>query len=377
MEISLENITSGITTVLNISKFWDYAIPALIFMMAGLMQTTFLHKDKFASNSVPNSRLLNSLPLSFSTAYILYVLGANANISEDILSILSLLFAACLAYIVVKTKYNIPAALQLCIALCALNLKIFTTQGNLLILVILNVVAFLIISQKKIDFLLAVVSIIIFKRFDFGPYIVNDLFHSSEFVVSYQRGVNSLGEWNVFPNIGYLEEAIPNIIVDTVSKCTLGHFQISIQDAYSLCLIFLTGGMYYFLEKKWKGVAYALTMIMAIERLTLMLVINLGLVLSTLKSNYFTWALIGLAPLAMLGLSPSYGAILVLSLALFFQKNKPKINLLIPSVLIALSCMVLHGDTFIYFLNVYKDWGASTVPHMAHLCGAPQYSKQF
>jgi hypothetical protein len=370
MESSLDNITSGITTVQNISKFWDYTIPALLFMLAGLIQTIFLNKDKFVSDYAPNPRLLNALPLGFSAAYILYVLGANANISEATLSISSLAFVAGLTYILVKTKYEVPIAMQLCIALCALNLKIFTTQGNLLIIVLLNVIALAFIIQQKINFLLAIVSIIIFKRFDFGPYIVNDLFHSSEFVISYQRGLNSLGEWNVFPNIGYLEEAIPNSIVDAISKCTLGYLQISIQDAYSLCLIFLTGGMYYFLEKKWKGVAYALTMLMTVERLTLMLVINLGLVLSTLRSNYFTWVLIGVAPLIMLGLSPSYGAVLVLSLALFFQKNKPQINLLIPSALIALSCVILYNDTFIYFLSVYKDWGG--VNSAAH--GTPMWS---
>jgi hypothetical protein len=370
MELSLNNITSGITTIQNISKFWDYVIPALLFILVGLIQTIFFKKDKFASDSLPNPRLLNTLPLGFSAAYILYVLGTNTNISEAVLSILSLTFAAGITYFVVKINYKVPAAMQLCIALCALNLKIFTTQGNLFIFILLNLSALVIIFRKKIDFLLAIVSIIIFKRFDFGPYIVNDLFHSSEFVISYQRGLSSSGEWNVFPNIGYLEEAIPNLIVDAISKCTLGNFQISIQDAYSLCLVFLTGGMYYFLEKKWKGVAYALTMLMTIERLTLMLVINLGLVLSTLRSNYFTWALIGVAPLIMLGLSPSYGAILVLSLALFFQKNKPQINLLIPSALIALSCVALYDDTFIYFFNVYKDWGS--VNSAAH--GTPMWS---
>ena len=368
----MDNITSGITTVQNISKFWHYAIPSLLFILAGLIQTIFFNKDKFVSESVTNPRLLNGLPLGFSAAYILYVLGAYANISEAVLSISSLAFAASLTYVVVKIKNEVPATVQLCIALCALNLKIFTTQGNLFILILLNVVALVFIFQQKIEFLLAIVSIIIFKRFDFGPYIVNDLFHSSEFVISYQRGLNSFGEWNVFPNIGYLEEAIPNLIVDAISKCTLGYFQISIQDAYSLCLIFLTGGMYYFLEKKWKGVAYALTMLMTIERLTLILVINIGLVLSTLRSNYFTWALIGVAPLIMLGLSPSYGAILVLSLALFFLKNKPPINLLIPSALIALSCVVLYDDTFIYFLKVYKDWGSvNSAAHGTAMWSAP------
>ena len=271
---------------------------------------------------------------------------------------------------VFKMKFEVPVVVQLCVVLCALNLKIFTTQGNLFILLLLNAAALFLILRQKIEFLLAVVSIIIFKKFDFGPYIVNDLFHSSEFVISYQRGLSALGEWNVFPNIGYLEEAIPNFIVDAISTCTLGHLQISIQDAYSLCLIFLTGGMYYFLEKKWKGVAYALTMLMSIERLTLMLVVNLGLLLSTLRSNYFTWAIIGLVPLLMLGLSPSYGAILIFSLALFFWKNTPAIKLLIPAVLISFVCVALYDDTFLYFLNVYKDWGA--VNSAAH--GTPMWS---
>jgi hypothetical protein len=368
----LDNITSGIITVQNISKFWDYAIPAALFMLAGVLHHIFFIKDTSASDS--DSRLLKGLPLGFASAYIVYVVGACANISETALSIAALSFVAILTYVVVKKKFEVPNVVQLCIALCALNLKIFTTQGTLLVLVLLNAAALLLVFKQKRELLLAIVSIIIFKKFDFGPYIVNDLFHSSEFVVSYQRGLNMLGEWQVFPNIGYLEEAIPNFIVDAFSRSTGGYLQISIQDAYSLCLIFLTGSMYYFLEKKWKGVAYALTMLMAVERLTLMLVINMGLLLSTLRSTPLTWTVIGFAPLLMLGLSPSYGAIFVLSLALFFLKNKPELKLLWPTALIACACLLWYGDTFVYFLKVYKDWGAvNSAAHGTAMWAAPTF----
>ena len=366
----MDNITSGIITVQNVNKFWDYAVPAALFMLAGVLHHVFLSKDTSQSDS--ESGLLKGLPLGLSAAYMIYVVGACVNISETTLSMLSLSLAGVLTYVVGKRKFEVPSVVQMCMALCALNLKIFTTQGTVLMLVLLNAAALLLLFKQKKELLLAIVSIILFKKFDFGPYIVNDLFHSSEFVVSYQRGLNVFGEWQVFPNIGYLEEAIPNFIVDGLLKATGGYFQISIQDAYSLCLIFLTGGMYYFLEKKWKGVAYALTLLMAVERLTLMLVINLGLLLSTLRSNHFTWVVVGFAPLLLLGLSPSYGAIFILSLALFFLKNKPEFKLLLPTALIATVCLWAYGDTFIYFLKVYKDWGGvNSAAHGTAMWTAP------
>ena len=341
-------------------------------MLAGVLHHVYFKKDN--SESEPESQLLKGLPLGLASAYIVYVVGASANFSETALSIASLSIAAMLTYVIVKKKLEIPDMVKLGIALSALNLKIFTTQGTLLILLLLNAIALLLIFKHKTEVLLAIVSIIIFKKIDFGPYVVNDLFHSSEFVMSYPRGFNVLGEWQVFPNIGYFEEAIPNLIVGALYKCTWGNLQVSIQDAYSLCLICLTGGMFYLLEKKWKGVAYALTMLMAVERLTLMLVINLGLLLTTLRSNYFTWCLIGLAPLLMLGLSPSYGAIFVLSLALFFLKNKPDLKLLVSTAVIALACLFWYGDTFIYFLKVYKDWGAvNSAAHGTGMWPAPTF----
>jgi hypothetical protein len=368
----LDNITSGFTTVQNISKFWDYAIPALLFVLAGVIQPFVFHKNKLTQGS--SARLLKGVSLGFCSAYILYVIGASANISESILSVSLLVVVALLAYVVQKVKLDVPLGLELCVVICALNLKIFTTQGGLFILVLLNFVAIVLFARGKIDFLSAIVSIVIFKKFDFGPYVVNDLFHSSEFMVSYQRGLDELGRWQVFPNIGFLEEAIPNFIVDSVYACSLGSIQISIQDAYSLGLIFLTGGIYYFLEKKWKGVAYALTMLIAVERLTLMLVMYLGLFLSTLKNHRIAWALIGFVPLLMLGLSPSYGAILIFSLALFFLKNKPNIKVLIPTVAIALVCVTLYDDTFVYYLKVYKDWGAvNTAAHGTPMWSAPTF----
>jgi hypothetical protein len=368
----LENITSGITTLQNLSKFWDYAVPAGLFMLAGILHYVFLNKSKAALDS--ESRLLKALPISFVCAYLIYVVGAGLDIPETVLSIAALSLAALLIYAVIKQKFEVSDAGQLSMALLALNLKIVTTQGTWLVLVVLNAVALLLIFRQKTEVLLAIVSIIILKKFDFGPYLVNDLFHSSEFVVSYQRGLNAMGEWQVFPNIGYLEEAIPNFIVDALSTATQGQLQMSIQDAYSLCLIFLTGGMYYLLEKKWKGVAYALTMLMAVERLTLMLVINFGLLLSTLKSNYVTWLVIGCVPLLLLGLSPSYGAIFVLSLALYFFKNKPSWRQLLAMAMIALACLIWHGETFVYFLKVYKDWGAvNSAAHGTAMWTAPLF----
>lgn len=370
----MDNITSGYTTIQNISKFWDYVIPALLFVLAGIGARFVDKRNEIQSNQASSSVILKGLPLGLSFAYILYVLGASANVSEFVLSLSSLAIAAALAYILIRMESAVVLPVQLCVALCALNLKIFTTQGNFFILLVLNFVACLLIYQKKFDFLVAIVSIIIFKKFDFGPYVVKDLFHSSEFVISYQRGLNAMGEWNVFPNIGYLEEAIPNFMVDVISAGSFGVVQLSIQDAYSLCLIFLTGCMYYFLEKKWKGVAYALTMVLVIERLTLMLVVNLGLILSALRSNYLTWALIGLIPLLMLGLSPSYGAILVLSCALFFMRSKPSMNLLASTVFVAAICIVLYNDTLIYFLKVYKDWGGvNNAAHGTSLWAAPAF----
>lgn len=341
-------------------------------MMAGVLQTIFSKKN--APGPESDSRLLRGLPLGFATAYILYVLGACAHLAETVLSVSALAVVAILTYAVMKLKSEVPLVIQLCVALCALNLKIVTTQGNLLILVLLNLVAMLLVFQRKIDFLLAIVSIIIFKKFDFGPYIVSDLFHSSEYVISYQHGLNAFGEWHVFPNIGYLEEVIPNFIVDVISISSQGYFQISIQDAYSLSLILLTGGMYYFLEKKWKGIAYALTMLIAVERLTLMLVINLGLGLSALRSYYLVWAVIGVVPLLMLGLSPSYGAVFVLSLALYLWKHKPAIKLLSVAVVVGTLCILFYADTFIYYLTVYKDWGSvNSAAHGTPMWSAPMF----
>jgi hypothetical protein len=193
-------------------------------------------------------------------------------------------------------------------------------------------------------------------------------------VISYQRGLNALGEWHVFPNIGYLEEAIPNLIVDVFSTSTLGYVQLSIQDAYSLCLILLTGGMYFFLEKKWKGVAYALTTLFVAERLTLILAVNLGLLLSSLRNNRRTWFALGFAPLLLLGLSPPYGAILVLALTLFFLRERPDVKLLITTLLLMAACVALLSDTLIYFLKVYKDWGVvNSAAHGTSMWSAPVF----
>lgn len=353
----MDSVTSGFVTIQNISKFWDYAIPALLFLLAGVLVKAFLNKPIEKQTEEANSLLLIALPLGLTAAYCTYVMGVYFKFSEFQLSIFSLALAVLVTYTVIRPKMQVSTTVQLAMALLALNLKILTTQGNLSILVLLNAIALFLVLKGKVDFLLAVVSIIIFKKFDFGPYLINDLFHSSEFVISYQRGLNALGEWHVFPNIGYLEEAIPNLIVDAFSTSTLGYVQLSIQDAYSLCLILLTGGMYFFLEKKWKGVAYALTALFVAERLTLILAVNLGLLLSSLRNNRRTWVALGFAPLLLLGLSPPYGAILVLALALFFLRERPDVKLLIPTLLLMAACVALLSDTLIYFLKVYKDWG--------------------
>ena len=303
----MDSVTSGFVTIQNISKFWDYAIPALLFLLAGILIKVFLNKPIARKSEETDSRLMMGLPLGLTAAYCTYVLGAFFKFPELQLGIFSLALAVLVTIVVMRSKMQVSTTVQLAMALLALNLKILTTQGNLSILVLLNAIALFLVLKDKVDLLLAVVSIIIFKKFDFGPYLINDLFHASEFVISYQRGLNALGEWHVFPNIGYLEEAIPNLIVDVFSVSTLGYVQLSIQDAYSLCLILLTGGMYFFLEKKWKGVAYALTTLFVAERLTLILVVNLGLLLSSLKNNYRTWVALGFAPLLMLGLLHSLG----------------------------------------------------------------------
>lgn len=76
----------------------------------------------------------------------------------------------------------------------------------------------------------------------------------------------------------------------------------------------------------------------------------------------------------MLGLSPSYGVILVLSCALFFMKSKPSMNLLASTVFVAFICIVLYDDTLIYFLKVYKDWGAvNSAAHGTSLWAAPAF----
>ena len=332
----------------------------------------FFNKPLDQEEKKTDSRLLIGLPIGLTVAYCTYVMGAFLNFPAVQLSIGSLVLVALVTYMVTNSKIQVSTNIQLGMALFALNLKILTTQGNFPVLVLLNAIALLLVLKGKVDFLLAVVSIIIFKKFDFGPYLINDLFHSSEFVISYPRGLNSLGEWHVFPNIGYLEEAIPNLIVDIFSASTMGYVQLSIQDAYSLCLIFLTGGMYFFLEKKWKGVAYALTALFVAERLTLILVVNLGLFLSTLKNKYVTWIFLGFTPLLMLGLSPSYGAIFVLAMALFFLREQPNIKFLIPSALLMIACITLFGDTLFHFLKVYKDWGVvNSAAHGTAMWSAP------
>lgn len=370
----MDSVTSGFVTIQNISKFWDYAIPALLFLLAGLLIKIFFNKSAVQKAEEADSQLMIGLPLGLTAAYCTYVLGAFINFPEVQLSIVSLALAVLVTYIAMRSKTQVSTTVQVAMALFALNLKILTTQGNLFILVLLNSIALLLVLKDKVDVLLAVVSIIIFKKFDFGPYLINDLFHSSEFVISYQRGLNALGEWHVFPNIGYLEEAIPNLIVDVFSASTMGYVQLSIQDAYSLCLILLTGGMYFFLEKRWKGVAYALTTLFVAERLTLILVVNLGLFLSLLKSNYRTWIALGFTPLLMLGLSPPYGAIFVLATALFFLRERPDIKLLIPALLLMVACVALLNDTLIYFLQVYKDWGVvNSAAHGTTMWSAPVF----
>ncbi len=370
----MDSVTSGFVTIQNISKFWDYAIPALLFLLAGVLVKAFLNKPIEKQTEEANSLLLIALPLGLTAAYCTYVMGVYFKFSEFQLSIFSLALAVLVTYTVIRSKMQVSTTVQLAMALLALNLKILTTQGNLSILVLLNAIALFLVLKGKMDFLLAVVSIIIFKKFDFGPYLINDLFHSSEFVISYQRGLNALGEWHVFPNIGYLEEAIPNLIVDAFSTSTLGYVQLSIQDAYSLCLILLTGGMYFFLEKKWKGVAYALTTLFVAERLTLILAVNLGLLLSSLRNNRRTWVALGFAPLLLLGLSPPYGAILVLALALFFLRERPDVKLLIPTLLLIAACVALLSDTLIYFLKVYKDWGVvNSAAHGTSMWSAPVF----
>lgn len=370
----MDSVTSGFVTIQNINKFWDYAIPALLFLLAGVLIKVFLNKPIARQSEETDSRLMMGLPLGLTAAYCTYVLGAFFKFPELQLGIFSLALAVLVTIVVMRSKMQVSTTVQLVMALLALNLKILTTQGSLFILVLLNAIALFLVLRDKVNLLLAVVSIIIFKKFDFGPYFINDLFHSSEFVISYQRGLNALGEWHVFPNIGYLEEAIPNLIVDVFSASTLGYVQLSIQDAYSLCLILLTGGMYFFLEKKWKGVAYALTTLFVAERLTLILVVNLGLLLSTLKNNYRTWAALGFAPLLMLGLSPPYGAIFVLAMALFFLRERPNIKFLITTVLLMIACVALFSDTLIYFLKVYKDWGVvNSAAHGTTMWSAPVF----
>lgn len=375
----MNSITSGVVTIQNISKFWDYAIPALLFILAGVLQYFFFSKKKEERDIKESSaRLLKGLPLGLTAAYCFYILGKSLNFPEIELSIFSLALAGLVTYFVMNSKVEVSTGVQFGMALIALNLKILTTQGNLSILILLNAVALLLVLKGRVELLLAIVSIIIFKKFDFGPYLISDLFHSSEFITSYPRGLNSLGEWNVFPNIGYLEEAIPNLIVDIFYASTLGYVQLSIQDAYSLGLIFLTGGMYYFLEKRWKGVAYALTTLFVAERLTLILVVNLGLFLSSLRNSHLTWLALGFTPLLLVGLSPPYGAIFVLAVALFFLRNKPNLKLLLPSLLLLVTCLAFYGDILIYFLKIYKDWGGvNSAAHGTPMWGAPTFKTVF
>ena len=357
----MEPVTSGITVIKNIHKNWDYMIPFLLIILA-IIYTYFryfkIQKNKTFIYIEAKKINLDGIAIGVITTYIVFLIGSLIKIPEIPLGIASLVLMPITARFFYKKKSDIQSTTKILILLILLNIKIISNGANLFIIIFINLSAILLIIKGRDGFLFTFTSLLLFKKIEFGEYIANDLFHSAEFNISYQRGINSIGEWVVFPNIGYLEELLPNLLIDSLTYLSNGNIRLSIMDSYNLITIYLIGSIYYILQKKWPGFAYALTILLAIDRITLLLAMNIGLIITSMKKYNNAAIIIGALPIIFLGLSPIYSAIIIFSISLYIIKSNPGLKFYIIILVLAILQVTLINETFIYYLNVYKDWGS-------------------
>jgi hypothetical protein len=360
-------VTSGYITLHNLSKFWDYSFLFVVLVLAVVAQIINKKYQVVTTKKFEAESIEIAIPLAIVLVYVTCVIGLTYGISD--LPIFAT--SAALGIFIHQNRTKLSEHQKLdeshtilaLIALAALNLKIATTGGNAIIYALMNMLFAIILYTKGIVYTLGLLSIILFKTIDFGQYIVNDLFHSAEFFVSTHNGLNEKNIWNVFPNIGYLEDYIPNIIVRAFSVGQDAF--LTPKDAYSIATVLSLLLVYDGVYRKSPRLALGLTFVLPAERMTLVLATGIAVLVSRVKSAPTSWFLLGASlPFILIGLSPSYGVVIFFAACIMYSEQPP--NRLGHFLLISgglLSTITLSSQ-LTHYLAVYQSWGeVNTAAH--------------
>lgn len=333
-------ITNGMITNANTNKTYDFFFAPAILLMALL---SYIYKDQLTTKFD-----LKTIGLRLNQSHIIIIFTcaacsiASATAQFDIpvnISILIVLAISGLAIIKNNNPEKIINSVSTIAVFILINLKVLSSTGSLLSFLLANIFAALLILNfdKKISLPFAVIFTL--KNFIFNENPISDLFHQAETFLSYESGFSKTSySSNIFPNVGWLEEAMPNAIYDAFRLLSLHHVNISLQEAHSWIALTLLFVIYKALLRNNTAIAFGICLVFPIERLSLLLVTAISAVIlaNTERFRHIPYFIISISPLLFLSLSPSYSAIIILSYGLFFWTNNIKVNELTIGIIIAL-----------------------------------------
>jgi hypothetical protein len=361
-------ITSGLVTIHDLSKRFDYLLPALAFMLAGV----WLWKQPVIDDWRPSIPRLPQYCGALLTGYLGFGIGAAVFTAPAPRIAFALIFAAIAIWALRRQPMSAPTSIPkigLKVGfgvgmLAVANFKIFCNGGGAISHLLATLATLALLIYTRPAFLVCWLAIVVVKRLDFGAFVIDDPFHRAEAFLSYAAGfAPGQHTWNIFPNVGWIEEALPNFVVDSISTVTQHTATITLQEAHTWLALALLYFVYRLLDERNALLSVLLALTFPTSRLSLLVVTAMGLaIVMRPRIRLITYGTLAAAPLLMLGLSPSYSAILIFAWGLHFWQNQVETRAVAVSAVIAGLLLWATAPWLSGFLDLYRSWAEVNVP---------------
>lgn len=229
-----------------LSKYWDELKPIGSFSIV-----SFLGLSLFLSLQVINPK--PAIIISF-TLGILVFLGVLLFISSN------------------SKKFLLNEKTITPLSVVALATKFLLISQNVYILIFLTIFFIWIYRSSASNFFYLMVLIFCFKDFNFGSYLVTDTFHNSEHFVA--SSFLKKDFFSVFPNIGYLEELPPRLVLKFFGFLGQGSVALSLASARSIIVLITLAHIVYAVERKSTALALFTGFIFPVDRISFLIVMS-------------------------------------------------------------------------------------------------------
>ena len=248
----------------------------------------------------------------------------------------------------------------------SINIKLLSNTSGLISIAVVNTTFILLIHLVGIKGTLIAAAIFVAKNLANSQDVLSDAFHSAEQFAAFLQ--NESGA-TIFPNVGYLEEWIPNFLIQSANTISNNQISISLIEGRYLIGFLFAIGIFLILYKKDNLFGVLTYLFLPVDRISLLFVILyslIGLSLSERQKKWWLFTLLLLLPLLFLVLSPSYGLILILPVAWMCLSNL-RVNFIVP-IVTAWCCQLYYFSNYFHlYLEIYSALSKSNL--VAH--GAP------